>query len=267
MKVALCIFGQPRFLDNPHPFKSHKKYILDKYDVDCYCHMWWKSGIKEFDANPWAFKSQKCKATSIDPIALITSQYHPVKIIADEPRNFKLSDNTLALTRKHFPKDFRWSDKILSNICSHLCTIENSVRLIENKSKYDFIIVSRYDNFIHDLPDLYKLNNSKFYLSDHHFRFPDLMYIFGHKFIESQYTFTNMDFLAENQLINFWEPSAECYKYFNYLDKFKKDDLCRIPLPIRVVRGENGFGDLNKLPLKYFIKAKIKLFFEHFQGK
>ena len=64
MKVALCIFGQPRFLDNPHPFISHKKYILDKYDVDCYCHLWWKSGIKEFDANPWAFKSQKCKATS-----------------------------------------------------------------------------------------------------------------------------------------------------------------------------------------------------------
>ena len=264
MKVALCLFGQPRFLGNPHPFRSHKKYILDKYYTDCYCHLWWKAGLKEFDANPWAFKTQTCSTTPVEPLPLIRSQYNPIKIVVEEPRDFKLTDSTFNLTRKIFSKDFRWSEKVLSNICSHLCTIESAVRLIDKNINYDFIIVSRYDNFIHHVPDLYKLDNTKFYLSDHHFRFPDLMYIFGPKFIESQYTYSNMDFLAENQLNNFWEPSAECYKYFNYLDKFSIDDLIRIPLPVRVVREENGFGDLNNLPLKYYIKSKIKLLLESF---
>ena len=264
MKVALCIFGQPRFLDNNNPFKSHKKHILDKYDVDCYCHVWWKKGIKEFDANPWAFQSEKCNVTCLDPIDVILSQYNPLRISVEEPKKFQLSEKTFNLTRRAFPTDFRWSETILSNICSHLFTIENSVRLIEHSNKYDFIIVSRYDNYIHSMPNLYKLNISKFYLSDHHFRFPDLMYIFGNKFIESQYTFSNIDNLAEKYINDFWEPSAECYKYYNYLDKFSLDDLVKIPLPIRVVRDTKGFGDLSNLPLRCYLKSKFKLLI---QGK
>lgn len=32
MRVALCLFGQPRFVDNPHGFDSHFNNIISKYD-------------------------------------------------------------------------------------------------------------------------------------------------------------------------------------------------------------------------------------------
>ena len=264
MKVALCLFGQPRFLDNPYPFKSHKKHILDKYDVDCFSHLWWEDGIKKFDTNPWAFRSENCDVNFNDPVDIINNQYVPIRMVVEAPRTFRLSQETLNLTQSKFSSEDLWSERVLSNNSSHLYSIENSLKLIEEPNKYDFIILSRYDNYIHNFPNLYELDSSKFYLSDHHLRFPDLLYVFGSEYIHSQYTFSNIDYLADKYMNDFWEPSAECYKYFNFLDKFSLDNLVRIHLPIRVVRNNYGFGDLDQLPFKYVIKSKFKLFLNFF---
>ncbi len=251
MKVALLLFGQPRNLENLNSFNSHKEWIYDEYDVDTFCHVWWEKGIKEYDVSDWV--KEEC-TVSEDPIQVIEERYKPKRIKVEPPRTFKLSYNLHRRTREKFGTGHPWSEKTLSNVSSHLYSIETAARLIENPSDYDFIILSRYDNYIHNFPDLESMDGDHFYLSDHHPRFPDLMYIFSPKFIATQYTYGRMEELAERHFYDFWEPSAECYKYYNYFDQYQRNHLFPIHLPVRVVRDSDGYGDTSNLPTEYLEK-------------
>ena len=42
MKVAVLLFGQPRYCDDPKPQKFLKN-IIEKYNADVYAHAWFKS--------------------------------------------------------------------------------------------------------------------------------------------------------------------------------------------------------------------------------
>ena len=95
------------------------------------------------------------------------------------------------------------------------------------------------------------MSDEYFYISDHHPRFPDLMYIFGSRFIETQYTYSRMEMLADKYFHSFWEPSAECYKYHNFIDQRLLSELFPIHLPVRVVRDGIGYGDTSNLPQEY----------------
>ena len=253
MKIALLLFGQPRNIENPNSFKSHQEWIYDEYDVDTFCHVWWEKGVEGYDVSDWV--NEECKAPE-NPIGVIEERYKPKKIKVESPRTFKLSDDLYKRTRDKFGYGHPWSEKTLSNVSSHLYSIETAARLIDNPNDYDFIIQSRYDNYIHNFPDLESMDGDHFYLSDHHPRFPDLMYIFSPKFIETQFTYGKMDELAERHFDKFWEPSAECYKYYNYLDKFFIQQMFPIHLPVRVIRDSTGYGDTSQLPSEYLQKLQ-----------
>lgn len=38
MKVALCFYGQPRWIENPYSWFSHKYWIIDRYKADIFAH-------------------------------------------------------------------------------------------------------------------------------------------------------------------------------------------------------------------------------------
>ena len=269
MKVALLLFGQPRNVDNPNSFKSHQKWIFDEYDVDTFCHVWWDKDVSEYDVSDWV--SEQCIASG-NPVEIIESLYKPKSIKVEAPRTFKLSDSLYEKTRQRFGYGHPWSEKTLSNVSSHLYSIEAAARLIKNPDDYDFIILSRYDNFIHNFPDLTSMSDEYFYISDHHPRFPDLMYIFGSRFIETQYTYGRMEMLADKYFHSFWEPSAECYKYHNFMNQCLPSELFPIEwplnrikspselfpvhLPVRVVRDNIGYGDTSNLPHEYLMNIQ-----------
>ena len=53
-KVALLFSGQARFFDS-ESYNSIKKYILDKYNCDTFCHFWWDNGIGlKYECSPWS---------------------------------------------------------------------------------------------------------------------------------------------------------------------------------------------------------------------
>ena len=117
-----------------------------------------------------------------------------------------------------------------------------------NKREYDFIIWSRLDNIIYKLPDLNQCSTSKFYLSDHHPKFPDLLFFFGHKFLDALKIYSSVDYLIQNNINNLWGPSMnEPLKMFNYIRNFDVKDICPIRLPVRVVRDIENRGDTDKL--------------------
>lgn len=253
MKIANIFFGQPRNIENSNSFDSHQMWIYDEYDVDTFCHVWWEEGVSNYDVSDWV---DGRSSISKNPIKIIEEKYKPKKIKVEAPRTFKLGDDLYKGIRSKFGYDYPWSEKTLSNVSSHLYSIEASAKLIENPDDYDFIILTRYDNYIHNFPDLNSISGEYFYLSDHHPRFPDLMFIFGSKFIKTQYSYSKMDELFEKYSDNFWEPSAECFKYYNYIDNFNKDELFPIHLPVRVIRDSTGYGDTSNLPYEYLQKFK-----------
>ena len=161
MKVALLLFGQPRNVDNPNSFNSHQKWIFDEYDVDTFCHVWWDKDVSEYDVSDWV--GEQCIASG-NPVEIIKSLYKPKSIKVEAPRTFKLSDSLYEKTRQRFGYGHPWSEKTLSNVSSHLYSIEAAARLIKNPDDYDFIILSRYDNFIHNFPDLTSMSDEYFYI-------------------------------------------------------------------------------------------------------
>tara|TARA_Y100000004_G_C8730583_1_gene334126 strand:- start:197 stop:598 length:402 start_codon:yes stop_codon:yes gene_type:complete len=116
------------------------------------------------------------------------------------------------------------------------------------KDEYDFIILSRFDNLIYRLPDLNSLETDRFYLSDHHPKFPDLLFFFGPRYLKSLKVFDNVDYLIEKYIDNMWGPSMnEPLKMFNYLEHFGDEPVGQVRLPVRVVRDNENRGDIDKL--------------------
>jgi len=61
MNIALCFYGQPRFIDNPLGHSSHKKHIYSQGNVDVYTHYWFSPIHTTFKASDWVSKHNNYK--------------------------------------------------------------------------------------------------------------------------------------------------------------------------------------------------------------
>jgi hypothetical protein len=224
MKVALLLFGQPRCIQKDDVYLSHKKLILDKYNTDVYMHCWYNKentlGDTCFDISP-NFSYIPGNAPDI-----LINRYNPKKALFESIKKFELNDNMIEKCSQYFSnKDF---GRILPNLLSQFYSIEAVNRLIYNdKDNYDFIILARYDHILYELPNLFLLNKNNFYVSDEHPRFPDALFIFGTKFIESQYTYTNITnlipFIGNSDYIP--DLNAEYFKKMQYYLNYTDNDI------------------------------------------
>lgn len=230
MKVALILYGQPRGIHKDDVYLSHKKFIIDKYNTDVFCHMWYSESQTTYNVSSWCnnINNNIIKYTP----DIIKSRYNPVKCIIEEPRKFNFDSYIEDLLLKKY-NNIHINKENFSNIISQLYSIENAVNLIEDiKYNYDFIITARYDIVIHSFPNLFELNVDKFYTMDHHPRFPDLFYIYSPKYTLSQYSFSNLNenIIKHINTTNFWEPSPECLKFINYIRYYNIEDIDTIKI-------------------------------------
>lgn len=248
MKVALLFHGQPRYLKNPFPLKSHTREILDKYETDVYVHTWFDEEQTEYEFSTWS-RISSCPIEPNSP-QLIEEFYNPKVMKVEKPQKFAFSEHSRKLIdgRGFRPED-GWHDQNYNNILSSLYSIESVCNLVEPyKDDYDFIILSRLDNLVYRLPDLNELNNDRFYLSDHHPRFPDLLFFFGPNYLDTMKVYSNVDSLVEKHCHELWGPSLnEPLKMFNYLHVHGGTNVVPTRLPVRVVRDNEGRGDVDKL--------------------
>lgn len=110
MKIALCLSGQPRGLVKAHSYV--KRNLLDKYDVDVFCHTW----SNEND---------------------ISKLYSPISIKEDPPSLLQVSEH------------YKTRDPINHPARNTFCffySIMEADKLRRNSGKnYDVVIRSRYD--------------------------------------------------------------------------------------------------------------------------
>lgn len=241
MKVALVFFGQPRFINNPNPYLSNKKFILDKYETDVYCHAWYSENIDEYDYSCWSTLKQ-CPVEK-GSIKKIKELYNPKKIEVDEPKKFEFSTESVSVLdkiSKRIGKSHIFTKDTYSNILSQSCSIEKALNLIDDKDQYDFIILSRYDNQIFEFPNLEDLNNKNMYVSHIHNRFPDMLIFFGPSLLKSMCYHSKIDNIIKKWSYKFWEPSNECLKMFALADFITKNksnaNLNQVKMIIKAVR-------------------------------
>lgn len=184
MKVALCFFGQPRWLENPYVWLSHKYWIIDKYDTDIYIHTWINEDEKKFEYADQVrdeLKTHEIKNST----KIILDKYKPIKYIFEKNKEFFFDDNTRKIL---IDKKVDYENKIngtfnytLTNEKNHLSqlySMSKSISLLENK-KYDWVILSRFDNYIYDFPNLYILDSNNLYLNNNFYHIFSDVLIFG----------------------------------------------------------------------------------------
>jgi hypothetical protein len=96
---------------------------------------------------------------------------------------------------------------------------------------YYLINISRTDVLIHNIPSLYSLPKPSFNISNHHNRFPDLLFILTPEFINFFNVFTNFN----DNINKVWEPSPEAFKWETF-KKYYNNSINPIDMKIEIVR-------------------------------
>ena len=93
MKIALCLYGQPRFIDNPNIKLYIDNLIITKYDVDTYCHLWYDDKIESFSGSDWhdnptLYYNGGDFYKVNNTLEIIKNVYNPIKISFESPKDF-----------------------------------------------------------------------------------------------------------------------------------------------------------------------------------
>jgi hypothetical protein len=249
VKVALLFFGQLRHIDNPHTSNSHHQMIIDRYDTDVFAHCWWAEGDQYNTSGHVTDLRIESANNSLDKFK---SKYNFTSLECEPSRTFThQAESMITRTEDHMwsiPKPYWFlRDNAMSNTFSHMYSIQKVGDLLAEHIKstntnYDFIILSRPDICIWQYPDLRSLSPNNFYLSNHHDRFPDLQFIFGPKFLNFLKVYDHISDITDSELYSLHEPNGENFKASCFQKYHNTSDLRPIPLPVRIVRGDECKG-------------------------
>jgi hypothetical protein len=221
MKIAILLFGQPRFVNNEKVIQSYEN-LRNTYDVDFFCHSWIDNESNYFNCSSWS--GLKDLKNIKDADIFIKNFYRPKRYIFEAPKAFSFNNKI----QKHLDDNWtnfsnHWSVNNYSNILSQLYSIQKVSNLASSfKDDYDFYILGRYDTYLENFPDLNSLDVDKLHLSNHHNKFPDMVFLYGKRFL----LWSNNVFDDQNDVyIKIWEPSAEFFKANSFFKRFNEEDL------------------------------------------
>jgi hypothetical protein len=161
LKIAICISGQPRFIEGWH-YNIFKVNVLDKYDCDTFCHFWWNGEDNEniYETSAWSGLGTM-KVTG-DVKDAIESMYTPKSMSFDPIMKDDID-----------PKKYPNTSNVRTpyNLTSMYTSMKKSYELMRDYSekygvKYDYVIRYRYDGVFDFFPNLYQLNQNNIYFSN-----------------------------------------------------------------------------------------------------
>lgn len=159
-RLAICFYGQPRFIDNAVVYGKYKE-IIAKYDTDVYIHSW-VSGTENFSmsASDWSLRYGFVEKSNT--ISQLISMYSPKKFLFEPPQEFSLRAET-----REIVKSLRYySPNNESNLISHLTSLGKSISLVDDPLQYDLFLITRLDAYMNVFPDLVSLDpNFTYYAS------------------------------------------------------------------------------------------------------
>jgi hypothetical protein len=224
MKVALCFFGQPRVINNPYTFDSHVQWIINKYDTDVFAHTWISGNATLFNYSDWV-NSEYHDFEDVNTANIILNKYNPKKYKFEKPKQFQLNNDC----RNKVQQLTYYSTNNEYNTLSHLYSMSTSIALIDDS--YDWVILSRYDNYIKFMPDLSELNSNALYITnDYGNHFPDHMIFGGQRQLDTLNCFNLVPDLCNN--VSMFIPEQFKQEAFNSLN----ESYHRINLKVGIAR-------------------------------
>lgn len=133
MKIALCLYGQPRnYIKGYETIKTH---ILDKYDTDIFFHSW--ETDTKYDVSPWRIVDN----AKIDLDGVI-KLYKPKSFLVEKSMTFYPSLG-VGYNKTPYVKN---SSNILSQYYSRTMVRNIFLSYCQNNSvSYDVVIATRFD--------------------------------------------------------------------------------------------------------------------------
>jgi len=239
-KVLIIFFGQPRFTKNMLVSKSHKIHIIDKYHSSIFATLW-NSKNSTYTASSWV-KVNNNNLVSESFMKEIISQYSDINveyidtIDIDSPVEIQ-EELTNAYGRQN-----------LNNILSHLYIFEEAaMRVISSVdiNDFDFVIISRTDLFIKKFPNLNHLDKG-FYISSHHSRFPDFIFILSPEYLKFTSVFSNLKQINLSKVPHFIPEYVKKYSLLHEYPNIKIKVLSLKELDVELVREMDAFRTIFK---------------------
>lgn len=270
MKIALILFGQPRFVDFKLASLS-QKWALRSYDVSYFGHVWEEEISTSFEVSSWTgLRDIKMPSNALRHIL---KNYPKINIVSDKVEKFNqffASDEDVSKIREFWENFTFESDFYLlgtkpatmfRNTLSQLYSVHRALELFELSNKendFDIVILTRYDAVVLGLPNLSRLNQNSIYIEKTNREFADVLIIGGQKEILNTDAFPAIVELSEN--INI--PSAELYKQSAYLSKSSAEQIQEIGINLFMLRGKSIYYLVNSLliiPLKQKVRLRSRL--------
>ncbi len=168
MKIALCLYGQPRFFKS-ESYRSLKEHIVDRYNADVFFHTWWSPECAGNDIYITApHTGGKILKGEDDVENELVSMYNPVLHKTDHPKVFDLRECLNTTDREY---DIWSRDYVPANALSMYYSIKQVQSLKrqyedEHSFTYDWVIMARFDHLLIDFVSLRTLDTAKLYVPD-----------------------------------------------------------------------------------------------------
>lgn len=205
MKVAFCLYGQPRLAQRGH--ENIAAFVRRQHaDVsfDFFFHVWHDPNKTHYDASPWRKIPDNELCIDKDLIPFLLDAYRPVMWEMESPKTLDMNgiEKSILFQRSNVPQK-RNVNNTLSQLYSRQC-VRNLV--LQSNNIYDMIVTSRFD-FLNPVEvDLQTLDPSKIYVSDLHVPrkvFPDNFFISNPTIFFSMFnSFTDLPNMMNDQALH-----------------------------------------------------------------
>jgi len=154
-------------------------WIIGRYDTDVYAHCWISGQEVGFNYSDWV-NANYADVEDRNTASIVLNGYHPKHHLFEKPRSFTLDETSRS---KVSGKEY-YSANNENNMLSHLYSFTTSLGLVDGS--YDWVIISRYDNYIRYMPNLEELNSDRLYITTMYGNhFPDHIIFGGQKHMNS----------------------------------------------------------------------------------
>jgi hypothetical protein len=232
VKVALCFYGQPRYVNNTSVPESYEKYFnRPDYEVTTFGHCWYSQDAV-YKSTSW-MQSHEDYVVDPNTINTLQSYYNFDKFLVERPKTFRFLNDEIRENYKKINHSINFNELRENNILSHLYSIEAVTRLVPET--FDFYVLCRYDTVITDIPDLTKANPDRVYLPDCG-DFSDIVIIFGKRFLEwPRHTYS----ISQSQYLPIEGFMPEHFKkYVFYNCNFTREETIVCPMFGHIARSE-----------------------------
>jgi hypothetical protein len=178
MKVAFCLYGQPRMLEEGYKYIQEFINLNKNVEFDFFYHTWYIEPSDNtpvyYDGAPWRNTPSNELIIKKNIINRINELYKPKAGYYESPRYF---DNSIVSPSLIYEKTINTcSEKVINNISNTLSCIYTCQKVRDilfdwikkNNIKYDFVISSRFDFLNNVNINLHTLDSSKLYTSSMH---------------------------------------------------------------------------------------------------